>query len=84
MLFHYCSADSAISEEEEVVQSSPSDDVIFSQSCDLDLHQPVVPEGDVASESVARDNREVLVDEKAVKESMELSQRLSREAIGKS
>lgn len=84
MFLHYFSADSAISEEEEVVQSTPSDDVIFSQSCDLDLHQPVVSEGDVVSESVARDDREVLVDEKAVKESMELSQRLSREAIGKS
>ena len=75
-----CSADSAVFEEEEV--STPSDDVIFSQSCDLDLHQPIESEGDAGSEPVANSDQEVLVDEEAIKQSMELSQRLSKAAIG--
>lgn len=76
------SADSAISEEEGTTPSSQSDDIIFSQSCDLDVHEPVESEGDGVREDVAGGDQEVLVDKEAVKQSMELSQRLSASAIG--
>ena len=63
---------------------TPSDDITFSQSCDLDLHeQPIGLEG--ASRKPVpkrRKDREVLVDEEAIRQSMELSQRLSEDAIG--
>lgn len=69
---------------EEVVntQQTPSDDITFSQSCDVDLHEkPVGLEG-ASHKPVAKRDHKVLVDEEAVKQSMELSQRLSEDAIG--
>ena len=64
------------------MSSSPSDDVIFSQSCDLDVHQPIESEELAGSEPVANSDQDVVVDEYAIKQSMELSQRLSKATIG--
>ena len=67
-------------EDREVSQLTPSDEITFTQSCDLDLHQPIESEREV--EPVAMDDQEVLIDEEAIKQSMELSQRISKVAIG--
>ncbi len=64
-------------------QTTPSDDIPFSQSCDLDLHEQAAGvEGASRKKTVAKRGHKVLVDEEAVKQSMELSQRLSEDAIG--
>ena len=76
-----CSADLASSGEET---STPGGDVVFSQSCDLDLHQPTRLEGDAEHEPVAEGDQAVVVDEEAIQHSMELSQRLSEDAMSKS
>lgn len=76
------SAELASFTDEELMQSTPGDDITFSQSCDLDLHHPIELEDGAGSEPVVNGNHEVVVDEEAIKQSMELSQRLSRSAIG--
>ena len=76
------SANSTSPEEAGSIQQTPSDNITFSQSCDLDLHEePVGLEG-ASRKPVAKRDHKVLVDEEAVKQSMELSQRLSEDAIG--
>lgn len=88
ILHAYLSLSMDLTNPEEVVSTqqptTPSDDITFSQSCDLDLHeQPIGLEG-VSRRPVPKRgrDREVLVDEEAVRQSMELSQRLSEDAIG--
>ena len=78
------SAELANPEEPETTQLTPNpEDMTFSQSCDLVLHELERPETDGGSgEPVAERDGEVLVDEEAVRQSMELSQRLSDDAIG--
>ena len=67
----------------EDTQQTPSDDITFSQSCDLDLHdqQPVGLKG-ASRKPTAKRHHKVVVDEEAVRQSMEMSQRLSEDAIG--
>lgn len=75
----HCSADMTNSEDQV---SAPIDEIPFTQSCDLDLHQPAESESN--NEFVAVDNQEVMVDEEAIKQSMELSQRISNVTTGES
>ena len=63
-------------------RSPPSPVVVqYSQSCDLELHEPIRRElvDDVISSQ--QDQEEAVVDAEAIQRSMELSQRLSPEAI---
>lgn len=82
---YYHNSSMELTNPEDVVstQQTPSNDITFSQSCDLDLHeQPVGSKGASSRKPVAVGDHKVLVDEEAVKQSMELSQRLSEDAIG--
>ena len=57
----------------------------YSQSCDLELHQPISrEESDIVARQPGEEEEEVLVDEEAIHQSMEMSQRLSAEAISES
>ena len=69
---------SSCSSGSDLVEPPPT--VHLTQSCDIELHRPVSRE---EGEMVARqlDREESLVDEDVVQQSMELSQRLSEEAI---
>ena len=66
-------------------KSVPSvDNLVYSQSCDLDLNQPTSSEdyedNDLTAAKQPTD-QSVIVNEDIVQESMELSQRLSAETI---
>ena len=68
----------------DVGTDSPSSSLGCSRSCDLEVHEPITLE---ESQSVARqptmeeEEEEPVVDEEAIHQSMELSQRLSLEAL---
>ena len=82
-MIHLFSSDS-ISPEEE--QSLPLEDTSLdcTQSCDPELHRPIITENDAIAENNETDQKVgVVVDDVAVVQSMEMSQRLSADAICK-
>ena len=82
-MIHLFFSDS-ISPEEET--SLPLEDTSLNctQSCDPELHRPITTENDVIAENSETDQKMgVVVDEVAVVQSMEMSQRLSTDAICK-
>ena len=67
----------------DVGTDSPSSSLGCSRSCDLEVHEPITLEESqlVAKQPPVEKEGEPVVDEEAIHQSMELSQRLSLEAL---